>query len=76
MATSGAALHEDMTLAPLSLYGADKAACEMHARAAARLPDADVGLRFFNVYGSRQAANDAYAGVITPSSIGPRRPAG
>ena len=59
-------IHEDMTPAPLSFYGADKVACELHARAAAEVYGMrTLGLRFFNVFGSRQSASDAYAGVIT-----------
>lgn len=46
---------EDAPLAPTSPYGADKAACEMHARAAAQIRQAPfVGVRSFNVYGSHQ----------------------
>lgn len=51
---------------PISPYAADKLACEHQARAVAEvygLPS--VGLRFFNVYGPRQAANSSYAGVIS-----------
>lgn len=51
---------------PISPYAADKLGCEHQARAMAEvhgLPS--VGLRFFNVYGPRQAANSAYAGVIS-----------
>jgi UDP-glucose 4-epimerase len=59
-------LREDAPVRPLSPYGADKAANELHARAGARvhgLPS--VGLRFFNVYGPRQRAGDPYSGVIS-----------
>jgi UDP-glucose 4-epimerase len=53
-------------LSPLSSYGADKAACELHAGAAARVHGVpSFGLRFFNVYGPRQRPDDAYAGVIS-----------
>lgn len=51
---------------PISPYAADKLGCEHQARAMAEvhgLPS--VGLRFFNVYGPRQAAISAYAGVIS-----------
>ncbi|MGR3314329.1 NAD-dependent epimerase/dehydratase family protein [Roseovarius indicus] len=57
--------HEDLAERPLSPYGADKLACEHHARAFEAihgLPSA--GLRFFNVYGPRQRADSAYAGVL------------
>jgi UDP-glucose 4-epimerase len=59
-------LAEDRSLAPLSAYGADKAACELHARAAGtvhRVPT--VGLRFFNLYGPRQDPHSPYSGVIS-----------
>jgi UDP-glucose 4-epimerase len=52
--------------APLSAYGADKYACELHARVAShvhRIPT--VGLRFFNVYGPRQDPKSPYSGVIS-----------
>lgn len=51
---------------PRSVYGADKYACEAHARIATelyRIPT--IGLRFFNVYGPRQDPNSPYAGVIS-----------
>ncbi|TNC47000.1 NAD-dependent epimerase/dehydratase family protein [Rubellimicrobium rubrum] len=57
---------EDMAPAPISPYGADKAACEMHARALHGihgLPTA--ALRFFNVYGPGQDSGSPYAGVIS-----------
>jgi len=56
---------EDALVAPLSAYGADKSACELHARVAGtvhRIPT--VGLRFFNLYGPRQDARSPYSGVI------------
>ncbi len=56
---------EDTPVAPLSAYGADKSACELHARVAGavhRIPT--VGLRFFNLYGPRQDAQSPYSGVI------------
>jgi UDP-glucose 4-epimerase len=52
--------------APLSAYGADKRACELHARVAGavyRVPT--IGLRFFNVYGPRQDPGSPYSGVIS-----------
>jgi UDP-glucose 4-epimerase len=51
---------------PLSAYGADKYACELHARVATGqhgLPT--TGLRFFNVYGPRQDPASPYSGVIS-----------
>lgn len=59
-------LDETEPIAPLSPYGVDKAACEMHARVGASIHGLRaLGLRFFNVYGPRQRPDDAYAGVIT-----------
>ncbi|HTV45037.1 MAG TPA: NAD-dependent epimerase/dehydratase family protein [Stellaceae bacterium] len=56
---------ETGSTAPLSTYGADKLACELHARAAGiahGIPT--TGLRFFNVYGPRQNPYSPYSGVI------------
>ena len=51
---------------PLSAYGADKYACELHARVASNVHGVPtVGLRFFNVYGPRQDPRSPYAGVIS-----------
>ena len=51
---------------PISGYGADKLAGELHARAMAETDGLGaVGLRFFNVYGPRQMRGSAYSGVIT-----------
>jgi UDP-glucose 4-epimerase len=50
---------------PLSAYGADKRACELHARAAGVTHGVrSTGLRFFNLYGPRQDARSPYSGVI------------
>src|SRR5215472_6744983 len=57
---------EQNPAAPLSVYAADKAACELHARVAGgvhRIPT--IGLRFFNLYGPGQDARSPYSGVIT-----------
>jgi UDP-glucose 4-epimerase len=57
---------EDTVAAPLSAYGADKRACELHARVAGavhKIPT--VGLRFFNLYGPRQDPRSPYSGVIS-----------
>ena len=51
---------------PLSSYGVDKLASELHARVATRthgIPT--VGLRFFNVYGPRQDPHSPFSGVIS-----------
>jgi UDP-glucose 4-epimerase len=51
--------------APLSAYGADKRACELHARAAGVTHGLrTTGLRFFNLYGPRQDPRSPYSGVI------------
>jgi len=51
---------------PLSAYGADKYACELHARVAHHVHGIPtVGLRLFNVYGPRQDAQSPYSGVIS-----------
>ena len=56
---------EDTPVAPLSAYGADKSACELHARVAGTVHEIPtVGLRFFNLYGPRQDAQSPYSGVI------------
>jgi UDP-glucose 4-epimerase len=56
---------EDTSVAPLSAYGADKSACELHARVAGAVHEIPtVGLRFFNLYGPRQDAQSPYSGVI------------
>ena len=57
---------EDCCAAPLSAYGVDKRACEMHARVAGMIHGVPtIGLRFFNVYGPRQDPNSPYSGVIS-----------
>ncbi len=61
-----AVITEDTPKSPLSPYGADKYACELHAAAARiifNIPT--LGLRFFNVFGSRQDPSSAYSGVIS-----------
>jgi UDP-glucose 4-epimerase len=51
---------------PLSAYGADKRACELHARVAGAVHGVPtVGLRFFNMYGPRQDPRSPYSGVIS-----------
>jgi len=56
---------EQSCAAPLSAYGADKRACELHARAAGITHGLrTTGLRFFNVYGPRQDPRSPYSGVI------------
>jgi UDP-glucose 4-epimerase len=56
---------EDSAAVPLSAYGADKRACELHAYAAARTHSVrTAGLRFFNLYGPGQDPRSPYSGVI------------
>ncbi len=58
--------HEDILPMPVNAYGADKAACELHAGAIARAAGASItGLRFFNVYGPGQNPNSVYSGVVS-----------
>jgi UDP-glucose 4-epimerase len=57
---------EEGPAAPLSAYGADKHACELHARVAGAIHGVPtVGLRFFNLYGPRQDPLSPYSGVIS-----------
>jgi UDP-glucose 4-epimerase len=59
-------LSEDATPRPVSAYGADKLACELHGFVARRVHGVpNCGLRFFNVYGPRQDPRSPYSGVIT-----------
>ncbi len=56
---------EEARTAPLSAYGADKLACEFHARVAGAVHGVPtLGLRFFNIYGPRQDPRSPYSGVI------------
>ena len=58
--------HENGPASPMTAYGADKLACELHAQAGALvhgLPS--LGFRFFNVYGPRQDPFSPYSGVIS-----------
>ncbi len=57
---------EDGPARPVSPYGADKLACETHARAGGRVHGlTTAGLRFFNIYGPRQDPASPYSGVIS-----------
>jgi UDP-glucose 4-epimerase len=63
--SGGAPTAEQSPAAPLSAYGADKRACELHARIAGAVHGIPtVGLRFFNLYGPRQDPQSPYSGVI------------
>lgn len=58
--------HEDVALAPLSPYGLHKVINEEYANLFAGQYGLDSsGLRFFNVYGSRQDPTSPYSGVIS-----------
>ena len=62
----GVPFKENGQCAPISAYGADKLACELHARVGQRVHGIpSVGLRFFNVYGQGQDPQSPYAGVIS-----------
>ena len=57
--------HEEHRPAPISPYGASKAAGELYAKAwTATYGLETVGLRYFNVFGPRQEPNSDYAAVI------------
>jgi len=57
---------EQRPAVPLSAYGVDKRACELHARVAGAVHGIPtVGLRFFNLYGPRQDPQSPYSGVIS-----------
>jgi len=59
-------LPESAPLQPTSAYGADKVACELHARVADLTYGVPaIGLRLFNVYGPGQEPSSPYAGVIS-----------
>lgn len=72
---SSAAVYGDATMVPtpetaptepLSPYGAHKLMNELYAHVyAAQYEVSAVGLRFFNVFGSRQDAHSPYSGVIS-----------
>jgi UDP-glucose 4-epimerase len=59
-------IDEESPAVPLSAYGADKHACELHARVAGAIHGVPtIGLRFFNLYGPRQDPLSPYSGVIS-----------
>lgn len=59
-------LAETSDTRPLSGYGADKLGCELEARVAGTVHGIPtLGLRFFNVYGTRQDPASPYSGVIS-----------
>jgi UDP-glucose 4-epimerase len=59
-------LEESADKMPRSAYGADKLGCEQHALVAGLIHHVPTcGLRFFNVYGTRQDPSSPYSGVIS-----------
>ncbi len=57
---------ESVNIAPLSAYGVDKYACDLHGRVAWDVHGVpNIGLRPFNVYGPRQDPHSPYSGVIS-----------
>lgn len=63
--SSSAPCHEDFSRAPMSPYGASKAAVEFYARTFSEIYEVDlVGLRYFNVFGPRQNPDSPYAAVV------------
>jgi UDP-glucose 4-epimerase len=64
--TAAVPIDEATPCLPLSAYGADKYATELHARVATHVHNIPTtGLRFFNVYGPRQDPQSPYSGVIS-----------
>lgn len=59
-------LSEDQGAQPLTAYGVDKYATELHGMIASSIHNVPtMGMRFFNVYGPRQDPTSPYSGVIT-----------
>ena len=59
-------LTETVQPQPISAYGVDKLAGELHSRVATKVHSIPtVGLRFFNIYGPGQNLDSRYAGVIS-----------
>jgi UDP-glucose 4-epimerase len=64
--SSGLPMTEDVRPVPLTAYGADKLASELHAQVASNMFGVPtIGLRFFNVFGPRQDPRSPYSGVIS-----------
>ncbi len=62
---AGAAKHEEMRPQPLSPYAVQKLTCEHYLQAFCRVYGMEgVCLRYFNIFGPRQAADSPYSGVI------------
>jgi len=59
-------INEDAEKKPLTAYGVDKLACDLHARVGWQVHGVpNIGLRPFNVYGPRQDPASPYSGVIS-----------
>jgi UDP-glucose 4-epimerase len=59
-------ISEDAQVSPLTAYGVDKYSCDLHGRVAWNVHGvANIGLRPFNIYGSRQNPDSPYSGVIS-----------
>ena len=59
-------IFEDLETVPISPYGLQKLVCEKYGSLfAEKIGFSFVGLRFFNVFGPRQAPNSQYSGVIS-----------
>lgn len=57
--------HEEMSPAPLSPYAVQKLTCEYYLQAFAKVYGLEaICLRYFNIFGPRQAADSPYSGVI------------
>ncbi len=57
--------HEEMSPQPLSPYAVQKLTCEYYIQAFAQVYGLEgVCLRYFNIFGPRQAADSPYSGVI------------
>ena len=57
--------HEDMTPKPLSPYAVQKLTCEYYLQSFYRAYGLEaICLRYFNIFGPRQAADSPYSGVI------------
>ena len=59
-------IREDADKQPLTAYGVDKYACDLHARVGWHVHGiASIGMRPFNIYGPRQDPKSPYSGVIS-----------
>ncbi len=57
--------HEEMSPAPLSPYAVQKLTCEYYIQAFCKVYGMEgICLRYFNIFGPRQAADSPYSGVI------------